>query len=90
MKSAIQRAFIWINFCVSYSQSVLHFDDTAVQDGGLCVMGNSDDSCHLFTSRRGDGVSYFFQEVFSMNFSLAFCKETMFSVQTVFGLDLSR
>lgn len=92
MKTAIRSAFIiiFINYCVSYSQSVLCFDDTTVENGGLCVMRNGDYSRHLFTTCRGDGVSYFFQEVFCMNSSPALCKETMFSVQTVLGLDLSR
>lgn len=79
-----------MNFCASYSQSVLRFDDTAVKDGGFHVMGNGDDSRHLFARRREDGVPHFFQEVLCVHSSAPFRKEAVLSVQTVLGLDLAR
>ena len=71
----------------AYPDSVLCFEDTAVEDGGLHVMWDGDDSCNFFTSRRRDGLSHLFQEVFSIEPSPPLCKEAMLAVQTVLGLD---
>lgn len=49
------RAF---NHTNAYPDSVLGFEDAAVEDGGLQVMWDGDDSCNFFTSRRRDGLSY--------------------------------
>lgn len=77
-------------FQAAYPESVLSFDDVAVEDRGLHVTGNGDDPCDGFFCRWRDGVSHLFQEVFSMDPSLPSCKETVLSVQTVLGLDLTR
>lgn len=73
-----------------YPESVLHFDDIAVVDGGLHIMGDGDDSCDVLVRRRGDGLSHLFKEVFSADSSLPCCKEAVLSVHTVLGLDLAR
>lgn len=74
----------------SYPESVLHFDDGAVEDGGLCIMGNIDDPHDVLIGGWRNGLSHFFQEVFGVDSSFAFCKEAMLPVYTVLGLDLPR
>lgn len=75
--------------CWSYPESVLRFDDGAVEDGGLHVVRNADDPRHLLTRGRRNGLAHFFDEVFGADVALAFRKEAVLPVHHVLGLDLA-
>lgn len=74
----------------AYPESVLHFENVAIQNGGLHITGDGDYFCDFSVSRRKDGLSHLFKELFSTDFPLPFCKEAVLSVDTVLGLDLTR
>lgn len=74
----------------AHLKSVLHFNDLAIEDGWLHIMRDGDDFCDFLVTRSRDGLSHFFTEIWSVELSLPFRKEAVFTVQTVFRSDLTR
>lgn len=74
----------------SYPESVLGFDDGAVEDGGLCILGDAYDLSDILTCGRRNGRTHFFYKVFGAAITSALCKKAMLSVHSVLRLDLTR
>lgn len=74
----------------SHPESILGFDDGAVEDGGLGIVRNVDDPGDVLTRGRRNGVAHFLYEVLGADIASTISEEAVLPVHGVLGLDLTR
>lgn len=70
-------------------EPVLDFEDLTVVNGWLHIMRDADELCDFLAAGGRDRCPHFFDQIFSMESSLASCKETLLAVHTKLRPDFS-